>query len=662
MIKLSDSLTDIQKNTEIFFGDNSPLKESQKFGAPQYEERPQQRKMAIKIAEAFETNKNLCIEAPTGIGKSYAYLVPAVYLAKSKKIPVIISTETINLQEQLIFKDVPILQLLIKDGFKATLAKGRSHYVCLRRLCFSIEKTKEELFEEYIQNGILKIYQWVRSTGIGDRSQADFSIDSMAWYHVACEPGNCIAPKCPNFKDCFYWKARKEWETSDIVVTNHALLFTNLKMEKHYEYSLLPNYSAIIFDEAHTLENEAAEQLGLHITKTGTEFFLKKLFDPEKNKGIFFYKGVVKLEIRNKVEKILQLSQIFFKQFESLLDNKKEETLRFYKPGFANDIISEELRVLSKLLQETAKLESDEIFAQEIKSLSQKTEALADSFHNFCNMTLDNYVYWVERNEKNYQIELYAAPLFINEILAENLFSQNKSIILTSATLSVKNNLDYFSTRVGFSGGEKIILDTIFDYSRQMQIYISRKVPEPDNENYISLLCDEIKKYLNITNGKAFVLFTNFHHLNLCAKELQQYFEDKQIKIIIHGEGANRTKMLNEFKKNLNSVIFGATSFWSGVDIPEESLSNVIITKLPFLVPSHPLVQARCEKIEQEGKRPFTEYQLPEAILRLRQGIGRLIRTKTDSGLVAILDSRIITKSYGKSFLDSIPKCKVNIE
>lgn len=658
MIKPAELILNCREETEAFFGENSPLKLSEKFGAPKYEERLQQKQMAIKIAEAFEKNKNLCIEAPTGIGKSYAYLVPSIFLSKSKKRPVIISTETINLQEQLIGKDIPLLQKLIPGAFKASLAKGRSHYVCLRRLHFAEEKAREELFEEYVQSGLKKIIRWVSESGQGDRGLADFPIEPSVWYHIACEAGNCSGSKCNFFKDCFYWKVRKEWGDSNIVVTNHALLFTSCKMEEQYEYSLLPNPCAVIFDEAHTLENEAAEWLGLHLSKNGIELFLNKLFDEEKSKGIFFKKGGVNLEIRGQIRRIRELNNVFFKGISSLLDNQKDDTIRFQNPGSLQDIMSEEFRKLAKTIIKASEIEDDENSKQELNSYAKKTESLADAFYDFCNMTLDKHVYWSERNEKNRQIELYAAPLNVNEILSENFFSNSYPIILASATLSVKKELDYFANRVGFKNGDKIILDTVFDYKKQMKLCISKKVPHHKSEDYIFILCEEIKKYIEKTHGKAFVLFTNYSNLRACAENLKPFFDEKQIKLLVHGEESNRTKMIEEFRKDINSVIFGTASFWSGVDVPGESLSNVIIVKLPFLVPSYPLVQARSEVIEKEGGNSFSDYQVPEAILRFRQGVGRLIRTKSDKGIVVVLDSRIITKSYGRAFLESIPECE----
>ncbi len=643
---------------EKFFGTESPLRNAEKHGYPKYEERPQQREMALNIATALEKGENLCIEAPTGIGKSYAYLVPAALFAKKHSLPVIVSTETINLQEQLVHKDIPVLDKMIEGGFKAALAKGRSHYVCLRRMHFAQEKAKEELFDDNVAGGIRDVARWISGGGEGDRSQMGFQTDPYSWSMVCCETGNCMGPKCQHYRDCFYWRARRTWDEADIVVTNHALLFTSIKVAGSSEYSLLPESCAIVFDEAHTIENEASSHCGLRLNKLGFESFLRKLFDPDKSRGIFFKGGTAGIEIRAAVSNILELSSLYFNSIDNIIHDRKDGTTRFRNPGFVQDLLSEELSSLSKLIQKACELESDENASTELKSYIMKTDAFANEFHNFTCMTLENHVYWAERGERG-KTELFAAPLDIREILGENLFNGQRPVVLTSATLSVKKSLQYFCGRIGFAAGESVMLDTVFDYASQMKIYIPKDIAPPEHQNYLDELCDGIRRYVSRTHGKAFVLFTNFEHLRACAEKLRDFFKEKGITLLVHGDGLDRTRMLDKFRKDVDSVIFGAASFWSGVDVPGESLSNVIITKLPFLVPSHPLVEARSETIEKEGGSSFTDYQLPEAILRFRQGIGRLIRTKTDRGIVAILDSRITKKSYGKAFLSSIPECEV---
>ncbi|MCX6984340.1 MAG: ATP-dependent DNA helicase, partial [Lentisphaerae bacterium] len=306
--------------------------------------------------------------------------------------------------------------------------------------------------------------------------------------------------------------------------------------------------------------------------------------------------------------------------------------------------------------------EEDDDLKQELNSMLQRCEYYRLAISDFVAMRLEDHVYWIERSTRNdMSIQLYAAPLNVNEVLQELLFKKEKPVIVTSATLSVAGKLEYYTRRIGFTNGGELVLDTPFDFESQVKIYISKQMPLPDEEGYLDAACDEIENYIRLTHGKAFVLFTSYDTMKKTGEKLRFFFENIGVTLLIQGEGKSRTAMLNEFKQDVNSVIFGVASFWMGVDVPGEALSNVIITKLPFAVPSHPLVQARTEKLEKEGGRSFMDYQLPEAVLRFRQGVGRLIRKKTDKGIIVILDRRVISKRYGKIFLDSIPKCPVEV-
>jgi ATP-dependent DNA helicase DinG len=411
------------------------------------------------------------------------------------------------------------------------------------------------------------------------------------------------------------------------------------------------------------MEGDAAEHLGLRISKIGFDIFLKKLFNPETGKGFLVRGGVREAEMRARIDSITKLSAGYFHKLSSLLSEKNTDCLRLRKTGLATDTVSEEIYSFSKHLAGMAKTETDENYRQELESYTMKAEFYADAFYRFSNMTFENYVYWIEANsfKGNGRIEIFAAPLKVKELLNKIIFNNTRPVILTSATLSVGGDLEYYCGRVGYCNGEKSILDTLFDYQRQMKIYISKVVPEPNDAEYLDLMCEEIRKYTSLTHGKAFVLFTSYDILRKCAAELRDFFAKKGIKLLVQGENLSRNNMLKEFRGDTDSVIFGAASFWAGVDVPGESLSNVIITKLPFDVPSHPLIQARSELIEADGGDSFKNYLLPEAVLKFRQGIGRLIRNKRDTGIVAILDKRILTKNYGRAFLNSIPKCHIEV-
>ncbi|MFA6292898.1 MAG: helicase C-terminal domain-containing protein, partial [Victivallales bacterium] len=478
---------------------------------------------------------------------------------------------------------------------------------------------------------------------------------------------NCSKPKCHFAKRCFYWKARKSWETADVIVANHALFFTDLKIKssENLEMSLLPAYGAIILDEAHTLEDSAAQHLGLHVSSTGLRLCLKRLYDPQKAKGLLMRSGEHPLQLRSEVAELAEAADMFFNRVREFSYDFPDSIIRLRKPDFVTDILSEKIGRFQHMLDEYVKeLEDkeDDDLKQELSSMLQRCEYYRLAISDFVAMRMEDHVYWIERSSRNdMSIQFYAAPLNVNDVLRELLFKKDNPVIVTSATLSVAGNLDYYSRRIGFTNGGELILDTPFDFERQVKIYIPRQMPLPDDEGYLNAACDEIENYIRLTHGKAFVLFTSYDTMKKTGEKLRFFFENIGVTLLIQGEGKSRTAMLNEFKQNIDSVIFGVSSFWMGVDVPGEALSNVIITKLPFAVPSHPLVQARTEKIEREGGRSFMDYQLPEAVLRFRQGVGRLIRKKTDTGIIVILDRRVIAKRYGKLFLDSIPRCPVEI-
>jgi len=657
----------IVSSTSAFFSDETPLLKSSELGGPAYEKRPQQEEMALKVAAAFAERKNLCVEAPTGVGKSFAYLVPSIFCALEQKRPVVVSTETISLQEQLVEKDLPLLQKIMNVQFTTALAKGRGNYVCRRRLAIIAGEHTEYLPADSMRSDVERIAIWADTAAEGSISEIDFPFDRQIWDYICCETGNCSKPRCMFYKRCFYWRARKSWDTADIVVSNHALFFTDLKIKssEDLETSLLPVYGALVLDESHTLEDEAAQHLGLHVSSSGVRLFLKRLYDPQRGKGLLVKPGEEMLKLRAEVSELMEASEIFFEKVREFASASADNIIRLRKPDFVVDILSEKIGRLEYRLDEYIKEQEDDDdddLSQELSAMLMRCEYYRTAVSDFVAMRLDDHVYWVEkggRSETN--IQLYAAPLNVNEILRKVLFNGELPVVLTSATLSVSGKLDYYKRRIGFDNGTEDILDTPFDYENQVKIYIPRNMPLPDEENYLDSVCDEIENYISRTHGKAFVLFTSYDNMKRSSDRLRSFFDDKGITLLVQGEGKSRSAMLSAFKQDVDSVIFGVSSFWMGVDVPGEALSNVIITKLPFAVPSHPLVQARSERIEREGGSSFMDYSLPEAVLRFRQGVGRLIRKKTDNGIIVILDRRIISKRYGSIFLNSIPKCQVEI-
>lgn len=655
------------EETVAFFSDDGPLKKLAEIGGRSYEPRPQQTVMANEIASAFEKGRNLCVEAPTGVGKSFAYLIPAIYAALSMKKPVLITTETLNLQEQLVYKDLPLLAKLLNLDLKFVLAKGRGNYVCKRRLLLARGGHRDD----YLPSGdmlsaVERLADWADKTEDGSKYDIDFPVDNELWACVCSEAANCSGPSCKFFRNCFYWKARRSWEDADIVVANHALFFIDLKIRalEQQEASPLPNYGAVVFDEAHTLEDSAASHLGLSLRSGALRYFLNRLYNPATGKGLLLRAGEASLQLRATIAKVQDAATEYFLQFQEAVRDRKDSVLRIVKPGRFSDNLSAQLGEVAKMLREYIAEQTDADFRTELQSMHERCLCFQEEIAGFTEMAWNEHVYWAEGKlssvSRTQMIELDAAPLNVAALLHNILFNGKKSVILTSATLAVNGSLDYFFNRVGFGNGEGIVLDSPFDYAKQVKLYLPRSMPMPTDEEYYGAVCDEIIRFLKFTNGRAFVLFTSYGMLRTCAEELKDEIRDLGLNLLVHGGELSRSAMLEQFKtSSVPSVLFGAASFWTGVDVPGDALSNVVITKLPFAVPSHPLIEARLERIRLSGGEPFRDYSIPDAVLKFRQGVGRLIRSKTDTGIVVVLDRRIVTKSYGSRFLDSIPPCPV---
>ncbi len=656
---------DIKEDIRFFFNDKNILQKAKEYTGRSFEHRPQQVEMGYCIADSLCQKKNACIEAPTGIGKSLAYLVPSIHYAINNKKTVLVTTETIHLQEQLIKKDLPLLKNIMGVNFTAILAKGRSNYLCLRRLNI-IRDDNTLLAGNFDILNLAKIENWVENTDDGTRSDLSFNVESSLWSNISCEMGNCNYPKCPFSKNCFYWLARKKWDHADIIVANHALFFTDLKirMIEGLGGSILPNYDALIVDEAHTIEDDAAQHLGLRISNSSATFLLNRLFNPDKQQGLMMSAGSSSFALREVVTNLHSKVQSFFETINQFMLNKDDKVVRLHEPHCVSDILSEPFRELQNLLIVYSKtLDKEDNMKIELDAQIARCELFIEGIFEFLNMTKEGAVYWIEKEYRNrYEdIVLYSAPLNVNTILNEILFQKDFPVILTSATLAVNNDLSYYQSRIGITNHYNLILSSPFDFYNQVKLYIANDMPEPNESNYKDEILKHIKHCISITHGKAFVLFTSYQLLKYCSEHLESFFQKENLNLFVQGT-MGRSMMLDEFRKDINSVIFGTTSFWTGVDVPGEALSNVIITKLPFSVPSHPLIQARTEVIDKNGGRgAFMEYALPEAVLKFKQGIGRLIRRKDDNGIIAILDKRVISKGYGSFFLNSIPNCPRDI-
>ncbi len=647
-----------------YFDDSSPLIDAPSFGGQPYEDRPQQKIMAREIAESLYEKYHLCVEAATGTGKSFAYLIPAIHYAHYIKKPVVIATHTIALQEQLINKDIPILKNLLNIDFTVALAKGRENYLCLKRLKNLGDNIHELLPSDKLIPEFKRLQQWSMDSDDGTRSDLEFKPTDQLWSLVCNELGGCNNEFSGANKHCFFLKARKQLYTADIIIANHALYCSDLalRLESNFTQKVLPDYHAVIIDEAHSFEETAATHLGIRVSRLGIFYLLNRLFNPRTNRGFLVKSGL--LNARMACIQARENIDSFFKKLEIWLDQQSQNPLVYNTPGHIPNTFKHSWTVFLLELQNI--IDDDEFdgdFKLEIDNFRNRLSRFYEGVDIFLNVKLDQFVYWFDIEGKGQRnIILNAVPLKTNEILKNVMFNQNFSVIMTSATLAYKNDLSHFQHRTGVDNALGIILDTPFDYKNNVDLYVPfSKIPDPGSENYSAAVSKYIKEFIIKSNGKAFVLFTSYSAMDSAAIELKDFFDINKIKLLIQGHELPRSKMIEIFRTDVNSVIFGTASFWEGIDIPGQSLSNVIIVKLPFSVPTHPLVHAKQEMIKAEGGNPFNNYFLPDAVLKFRQGVGRLVRSKYDTGMIVVLDPRIITSNYGKVFLESIPDCRRHI-
>jgi ATP-dependent DNA helicase DinG len=659
MIALKDSLgSDFVERVRAFFSESGPLSKAKNF-----EFRPQQQEMAATIAAALEEERHLVVEAGTGVGKSLAYLAPAILWTIEQHKKAIVSTHTINLQEQLLYKDIPILKKILPVEFEAALIKGRQNYLCPRRLERALQQATE-LFTGPEQNELNRLAEWARTTRDGSLSDLSVEPDPKVWIQVCSEAHICTQKTCGQDSRCFYQQARKCLLAADVLVINHTLLFIllgdpDLQAERESGF-VFPN-DFLILDEAHTVEQIASRRIGIGISQYGLRSTIQRLYNSRTRKGLFTVtrdaEGVrLAAELVDDAEK-------FFAAVESKCDFKKGREFRVRDADLVPDTITSRLSALQSRLAEVVKRSDDEFLKAELQEYGRRIRDARVGIAAFLEQNRREHVYWVERTGKTAQfLTLNAAPIDIAPVLRGMIFRDNCSCIMTSATLSVgRTDLAYFRRRIGADEADPVLLGSPFNFQRQMRMFIVKKMPDPRDARYEEALEHWVAHFVDKTDGRVFVLFTSYRGMQQVADRMAQFFSQKKFNLLVQGGGAPRGKLLDQFKTTPRSVLFGTDSFWMGVDVPGEALSNVIITRLPFAVPDHPLIEAKLELIEERGGDPFTEYSLPEAILKLRQGVGRLIRTKSDRGIIVILDNRIVTRPYGRAFLQALPKCPVEI-